>query len=129
MFLLFTPKSIYGLYYIPTLYKRHLDEIFCEKKMKIVFSNFFFSKKKSKIFFGEKKNFFFSKKKNEIFFSSKDCFFTFFPYFFFFRTESGLDSLGPVSFNVILSDQNEKKMVGFFLNKSGRDLFGEDAST
>ena len=61
MFLLFTPKSIYGLYYVPTLCKRHPDEIFCEKK------NFF----EEKLEFFEK-NFF--EKKFEIFFYSKKYF-------------------------------------------------------
>ena len=81
MFLLFTPKSIYGLYYVPTLCKRHPDEIFCEtknffeEKLEFFEKNFFEKKKNSKIFF--------SKKKFEIFFFSKKIQKYFWIFFFF----------------------------------------------
>ena len=82
MFLLFTPKSIYGLYYVPTLCKRHPDEIFCEKKKFFeekleFFEKIFFEKKKFKNIFFEKKirNFFFFEKIFlNFFFFRKDVF-------------------------------------------------------
>ena len=82
MFLLFTPKSIYGLYYVPTLCKRHPDEIVCEKKKffeeKLEFFEKFFSKKK------KFKNIFFRKKNSKCFFFRKNIFeFFFFEKIFF----------------------------------------------
>ena len=81
MFLLFTPKSIYGLYYVPTLCKRYPDEIFCDKK------NFFEEKLEffEKIFFEKKKiqKYFFRKKKIRNFFFFEKIFLN----FFFFRKD------------------------------------------